>query len=179
MPLPQEDVSCEWMVMHRSRCGDFPGEGDLPAKMEMVEGRVAVGAQGQSPRPQAQLQPMRPGPRSSSNLLGRAQDGPFPCRGHSVLSYCLADPKKGQHRLLPAPLQPPFLTSIQITPSTPAHDTPQSLVSTCKGFPDLPDLPTPSPSRLRADSPGKELPGLLPPLLLWAGSLYLPLSSRR
>lgn len=62
MPLPQEDVSCEWMVMHGCRCGDFPGEGDLPAKMEMVEGRVGVGAQGQSPRPQAQLQPMRPGP---------------------------------------------------------------------------------------------------------------------
>lgn len=179
MPLLQEDVSCEWMVMHGSHCGDFPGEGALPAKMEMVEGRVGVGAHGQSPRPQAQLQPMRPGPRSSSNLLGRAQDGSFPCLGHSVLSYCLADSKKGQHRLFPVSPQPLFLTGIQITPSTPAHDTPQSLVPTCKRFPDLPDLPTPSPSHLRADSPGKELPGLLPPLLLWAGSLYLPLSSRR
>ena len=48
MPLPQEDVSREWMVMHGSYCSDFPGDRALPAKMEMVEGRAGVGAPGQT-----------------------------------------------------------------------------------------------------------------------------------
>ena len=55
MPLPQEDVSYEWMVIHGSHCSHFPGEGALPAKMEMAEGRVGLEAPGQPPQPQVQL----------------------------------------------------------------------------------------------------------------------------